>query len=112
MLPRIRRVPKKLFQQVVEHGKSYHSTYISLRIIKNPVEEPSRFAFSIPKKLDKRATRRNYLRRKGLSLLTPHLSTFPTGFVGVFFAKPGLNTISTIEYGQEIAFLIEKVSQL
>src|SRR5688500_18822435 len=112
MLPSTRRVPKKLFQEVLEKGKSYHSDHFSLRIVKiepPKTEQLSRFAFSIPKKLDTRATRRNYVRRKGVAILKPLLPAIPDGWVGIFFAKPNSLSLSTEDFSKEITFLLKKV---
>lgn len=110
MLPRSRRVSTPLFQEIVEKGKSYHSAHLSLRLLST--REPSRFTFSVPKKVDTRATKRNYIKRKGLALLRPHLDALPPGFAGIFFAKSGIATLPTVEYQQEITYLIEKISRL
>jgi ribonuclease P protein component len=105
-------VPKKLFEKILEKGKSYHAAHFSLRVSPLDKNEPSKFTFSIPKKIDARATKRNYLRRKGLALLRPHLNAVPMGIAGIFFAKSDASSLTTAEFEQEIAFLISKLNQL
>ncbi len=109
MLPRTRRVSTKLFQEVLEKGKSYHSVHFSLRVAPLAPKELSRFTFSVPKKLDTRATKRNYIKRKGLALLRPHLDTLEKSLAGIFFAKTGAQEISTQEFQQEIEYLVNKI---
>jgi ribonuclease P protein component len=57
-------------------------------------QEPSRFSFVVSKKVSKRATKRNAVRRKGYRAAQNVLSSVQPGFVVLVFAKKNTEVLS------------------
>ncbi|MCC2631099.1 MAG: Ribonuclease [Candidatus Paceibacter sp.] len=93
MLPSSRRVSRILFEKTLHNGKVFHGAFFSLRI--GSVEgEPTKAAMVVSKKIDKRATKRNTLRRRGYRVLAKHIGSMQPGFTVLFFAKKGAEAVS------------------
>lgn len=64
MLPKENRLPlRREFLQVKKSGKLLSGKFFSLIVASRKDNHPSRFAFIISKKIHKRATKRNRIRR-------------------------------------------------
>ena len=86
MLPKTRRIEKKLFELSFRSSKRYNSTHLMLFVANNK-ENISRFSFSISKKICKNAVDRNRLRRQGYSIIKKHISDMPNGLLFFFSSK-------------------------
>ena len=63
MLPKLNRISSSFdIRRLQRLGKHYHFPLLNLTISKNALDH-SRFVFIVPKKLDKRAVRRNRTKR-------------------------------------------------
>lgn len=94
MLPSNRRIERKLFSHIMTKSKRYHSTsfvfYVST--IEGKPNSPSRFSFSVSKKILKSAVLRNKQRRRGYSVINKHLKVIKPGFLCFFVYKNGFHT--------------------
>lgn len=83
MLPKQNRIQKDLeFQLVFKKSKPVRTENLSLRIFKNPRinSDCVRFGFIISNKIDKRATRRNALKRQLRQIASDLISELETGY--------------------------------
>jgi ribonuclease P protein component len=104
MLPKSRRIPRKLFKTLLESQKYSNSPHFSLRVA--PSGEP-RVAVSVSKKISKKATIRNTIRRRVYSSLQ---QLFPTLKNNLFLiiAKVGADKMKGEALKSELAELIKK----
>lgn len=118
MLPSSHRVSRTLFEKTMKESKVLHTPHLSVRIGLSSEQSPStplgtsRFSFIISKKVDKRATKRNSIRRKGYVSLAHLMNEVKPGIVGLFFAKKGAEALSQADLEQEIRELFARSSNL
>lgn len=85
MLPRNRRVPRKMFSQI-SGGKVFKNNIFLLRSAVSS-QEPSQFSFSVSKKVAKDAVVRNSLRRQGYRMLAGYLPLLKPNTIFVFYFR-------------------------
>lgn len=76
----------RLTSAIKSGARSFSTPYFSLKTAKNNLEV-SRFAFVVSKKIDKRATRRNSVRRKVRSVIEEMFDNIERGNDFVFYPK-------------------------
>ena len=113
MLAKNRRIGKKIFSVHFSKLERFVSPHLFLTIVKNEkANEPSRFAFSISKKICKRAVDRNRLRRQGYSIVGKYLKNIPDGFLFFFSFKKSAYPVSFADLEKEICGLLSvKIEQ-
>ncbi|MDP3874992.1 MAG: ribonuclease P protein component [bacterium] len=102
MLPKNRRIPRKLFISLLESGKHFNSKHFSLRVTSS---DKVRVAVSVSKKISKKAVVRNKVRRRAYSAvrsLIPNL----TNNLFLLVAKPGAEKIKGKELENELKSLV------
>lgn len=100
MLPSNRRIERQFFSQIMANSKRYHSTSFVLYQyqIKDKPSTPSKFSFSVSKKILKSAVQRNKQRRRGYSIIKKYIKSAKPGFLCFFVYKKGfLNDLSDLE---------------
>jgi ribonuclease P protein component len=107
MLPRRRKVSRKLFSTIIGRGKSLHSSHLSLKIT-SASDEESKLSVTIPKKIEKSAVKRNTLKRKVYRVLQEYIDLIPPHNAGVFFAKPGIHQDSVEAIRTQVKELLKK----
>lgn len=107
MLPKKRRVNVVQVSTLMQQGTPHHSAHISLRIQKDTAHV-SRFSAVVSKKVASSAVERNKLKRKLYKGIGEYISSLPTGWKGVFFAKKGFSDLTLISIKQEVKVLLEK----
>src|SRR3954469_8596110 len=114
MLPKQRRISRKLFPLILSTGRRHNSPHLLFYCapIENGTEKPSQFSFSASKKVAKLATDRNRLRRRGYSIITPLLPRIRPGYLCFFSFKKGSGTISFEVLEQEVATLLSQANLL
>jgi ribonuclease P protein component len=110
MLPSSKRVSRTLFEKTMNKSTSFHSPYFSVKIA--ATEGPSRFSFVVSKKIDKRATKRNALRRKGYTATEKIQREIKPGFVVLVFAKKSAETLGGLAVEAELKQLFQKAGVL
>lgn len=110
MLPKQHRVPRAIFSTVIRRGNGAHSAHFSLKTLTVDDSKPARFSFVISKKVDKRAVKRNLMRRRLSAVIAELLPSLPAGIVGIFFAKPRSQALAFKDIEEEIRFLVKKLN--
>jgi ribonuclease P protein component len=111
MLAKNRRIGKEFFSVRFPDSRRFVSTHLLLTVVKNEnknesEKQPSRFAFSVSKKVSKRAVDRNRLRRQGYSIVGKYLSEIPSGFLFFFSFKKSAYPVSSTDLEKEICGLL------
>lgn len=105
---------KQLFNDVLKKGKPYHSSHLSLKVLNVRCSTPNtikrNFYFVVPRKVIKKAVKRNLFKRRGRSIIKS--SDIKSGYIGVFFAKKGAETLEFIEMKNETLNLLKKAGLL
>lgn len=89
MLPKENRLPSPLIKTVMMRGKRIATDGLQFVFIQNTLAI-SRFAFIVPKSVDKRAVGRNRLKRLTRESVRLALPSLASGWDGVFMVKKGL----------------------
>lgn len=111
MLPKEHRLTDDYdFRRVKRLGKSYHCPLFKLSIASQKVSAAPRFGFVISKKIDKRATVRNRIKRLLRQAVRERLEKIPNGFDIVFVVRPNIVGKSYEEINIEFNKVLSKVS--
>lgn len=92
MLPKKRRIERKVFSSILTKGKRYNSPHLLMyasRINPSDSASPSRFSFSVSKKVLPKAVDRNKYRRRGYSVIARHINKVKSGYLMAFSFKKG-----------------------
>lgn len=108
MLPKNRRIQKKLFSDIVLKGRRHNSLHFLVYITQTYSKSPSKFSFSVSKKVCKSAVDRNRLRKQGYSVISKHINEVLPGFICFFSFKKGSNNIIFKELETEIGSILNK----
>lgn len=103
MLPKRKRVNKELFQNVLQKGEVFHSSFFIFRYIR---QKTPQYAFVVPKTVAKSAVLRNKLRRLGYNSL--NLTQIPP-LAAIFFYKKQAQKISQNQIKDDILSLLKKI---
>ncbi|NQV87940.1 MAG: ribonuclease P protein component [Parcubacteria group bacterium] len=112
MLPKKRRVAKVFFGNVSREGKSFHSPLFSAKVLKSAVKKPSRVGFSVSKKISNKAVERNFIRRRGYSVVQNVRKQIEPSYLVVFFAKKESKDVSFIDFKDDLISLSKKIGLL
>jgi len=107
MLPKKNRVDKKGINLIFKKGNFVVSKNFTFKFILTNNFIPPRISFVVPKNISKLAVQRNYLKRKGYSVLEKYINQFPLGFLGVFIFKK--SEISILQIEEEIKNILNKL---
>ena len=111
MLPKENRLTDDYdFRRVKRLGKSYHCPLFKLSFAQRKIEAPSRFGFVISKKIDKRATVRNRIKRLLREVVRENLEKIPDGFDIVFIVRPNIVGKNYEEISIEFDKVLSKIS--
>lgn len=90
MLPKASRIKKKNdFDAVFQKGKSFKTSLLVLKIVKNGLKH-NRFGFIVSKKVSKKAVVRNKIRRRLAKISSEAPKNKEMGSDFVFIALPGI----------------------
>lgn len=106
MLPKRRRVTKRLFDRVMKEGSVLHSPLFTFRFITESPDMYSHFAIVAPKSVAKSAYIRNSLRRKGYNACREIPISLPC--VGLLFFKKGSINAPHLQIVSELMVLFKK----
>lgn len=107
MFPKKNRVNKKLVEKIFKEGAFIGSYFLSLKYVLTKSTTPPRVSFVVPKKVGKKAVRRNYLKRRGYLILEKYFKKIPNGFYGVFIFN---KTSTVLEIENEIKKILNKIN--
>ncbi|MFA4975584.1 MAG: ribonuclease P protein component [Candidatus Paceibacterota bacterium] len=107
MLPKKNRVDKKDIDFIFKRGNFVNSPNFTFKyILNNNKHIEPRISFITSKNVSKLAVKRNFLRRKGYSVLKKYINQFPTGILGVFIFRKYQDDVLIIE--NEIKNILDK----
>jgi ribonuclease P protein component len=108
MLPRKRRVTRKLFPHVMKQGVLFHSPFTTLRLLKKAAGTESRFSVVVSKQVAQAAVKRNLIKRRVLAIIHTRVKRITPGFDGVFFAKKEILALSFKQIEEVVDSLLSK----
>jgi len=109
MLPRQNRLSSSYdFRRIRRRGRSLGSPFFSLFVLRGSPEEPSRFGFVISSRLDKRAVRRNRIRRIFQDEVRKLLDQVRPGFSAAFWLRRAGMEASPPDIRQAIGRALQK----
>ena len=95
MLSKARRIQKSFFKKILVEGKRYNSVSLLLYLSLNDKREsPTKFSFSVSKKVLKGAVNRNLYRRRGYSIIGRNIKNIKSGYLCFFSFKKGSNKLT------------------
>ena len=107
MLPKHKKIPRKLFNDILTRGKIFHSPNITLRIRKNDSNNTV-FSFVVSKKVAKKSVERNKLKRQGYSIIKEFLDKIKGSYSYIFFLKKGIIGMKYKDIKNEIYSILDK----
>jgi ribonuclease P protein component len=100
------------FLRVQGSKRKFRSRFFLLALSpRESSEEPTRLGITITTKVDKRAVRRNRLRRRIRELYRTNLEVIPSGFDAVIIALNDSVTLPAPAVREEICFLLRKAKR-
>jgi len=87
MLSHSKKINTQLFKEILNKGKVRHFDYFSVKFLKSPLKEESKFTFVISKKVEKKAVLRNKLKRKAFNIINNNYKNLPSSINIIFFFK-------------------------
>lgn len=108
MLPKHKRLTKKEFNEVFEKGQPIHSDFLFGKVLKTKKPTDSKFSVSVPVKVEKKAVKRNLLRRRGYVILKNTLENIKNDFKIIIILKKGAEKLDFEEYKREINKFLKK----
>ncbi len=103
MLPSLYRIRKKKdFENILKRGHTIIGRFFIIKIIDNKKETQSRFAFVFPIRLEKRACKRNRIRRIFREAIRVNLSKIKDAVDIIFIIKEEAKNKGYIEIKEEI----------
>jgi len=108
MLPSLYRIRRsKDFEEVFKRGKSFSNEYYLIKVRENG-REFSRFAFSLPVKLFRKATERNERKRKLREVVRTLFPDIKEGYDVIFVAKEGIKEKDYWKIKKSVTEILEK----
>ena len=111
MLLQKRRVKKDQIKEILKRGKIFSGREISLKTIFIP-KEPSAFAVIVSSKTEKKAVKRNLLKRRGKAVIFKTLPFLKEGFLTLVFFKKESAEMKFSKLEEEIRILFLKAGIL
>lgn len=108
MLPRDNKLTRKDIHSVLDGGKRVTHEGVTL-VYKKTKNGTLRFAVVVSSKTDKRATKRNRVKRCMREAIRSYLQKIPVSFDGVFFIKRVPDKITTDTCTLLLSGLFEKI---
>lgn len=108
MLPKLNQLKNERdFERIFKRGKTYKDNLLTLRMAPNDLRT-SRFGFVVSRKVSKKATIRNLLKRRLRAIIRAELPRVRPGIDGVIIAAPGLEMQKFGELKKTLGNLFKK----
>ena len=92
-------------------SKAFHSPFLLARVAQNS-EDKSRFSCVVSKKIDKRAVKRNLLRRNMYNVLGEIGPEIKQNCIALIFAKKGCESLEYKELKDEVRLMLGRAGLL
>ena len=115
MLKKKYKIKKTAFLEIISKGKTFHSSHITLRVLRKKAGEHNDplFSFVVSSKIARNATDRNLLKRRGYAIIKKIFNTISKrNYAYAFFLKKGVVAPSFKEMEKEISILLKKAEIL
>lgn len=111
VLPSKNRLKKKNdFARILRQGKFYQDIFLSLRETKNDLSQ-TRVGFIVSKKVSKKATIRNKVKRRLREAVRDELNKLKLGKDIVFFTKKGIEDKNFWEIKEVVGKLLKRLGK-
>jgi len=110
VLPKNNKIKRKDFPKRISHRNTYHSPHLTLIVFTKNKNSTSntQVSFVVSKKISKKATKRNLLKRRGYSAIKKVKSKIIPNFICVFYFKNKPIELNYSELEKEISTLLKK----
>lgn len=110
MLSKKNRITKKNdFERIFKKGVGFKENFLILKTASNSSQmKTSRFTFIVSRKISKKATIRNKIKRQLRELVRPQMDKIKKGIDGVFIVLPGFGSKSFQEMKDTVNNLLKK----
>ncbi len=114
MLSKKQKIKRAAFPALISKGKAFHSSHVTLRIVRNAARKnnASRFSFVVSAKVARKATERNRFKRKGYAVVRTYLKHIKPSHLYAFFFKKGASALSASDMEKEIVSLLVRAGAL
>lgn len=102
---------EKDFKRIINKGQYFGSTYISIKILKNNLDN-SRFAILVGKSISKKAVTRNIIKRRIKEVIRQNLDLAAKGYDIIFFIKKSILELDFEKTRKEILLILKKTKIL
>ena len=108
MLSKENRLKKKRdFEAVFRSGKGFKQDFLFLKVFKNNLDV-SRFGFVVGKKISKKTTLRNKIKRRMREIIKMNLPGIKKGWDGIIIANRGIENKGFKEIKESMERLLKK----
>jgi ribonuclease P protein component len=111
MLPKAKRLTKRLFSESFSHSKITSNDYFTLRY-KDISGKTPKVSVVVSKKVAQKATDRNYLKRKMYEIAQKHLKNIEKPYVLMLFPKKTSTTLSFTDLDKEVREILVRAKIL
>jgi len=109
MLPKKNKANKKAIEKIFKKSTFIGARSLNFKYFLDNKDTPPKISFIVPKTIEKKAVKRNFLRRQGYLILKKYFDKIPNGLIGVFvFSKTKEeNLLKTLE--EDIKTILNKI---
>lgn len=107
MLSKKRRINKDSFKKLFKSGKTIKSDFFILKILYTD-SKLSKFSIVVPISVEKKAVKRNKLKRRGRSILAKNIGNIKKGLELAIFVKKESKDLKFADFERELVSLLEK----
>jgi ribonuclease P protein component len=107
MIPSNRKVGTRLFKDIINKGKSFHSENFSMRVLFFGIEK-TKLSVVISKKVEKSAVKRNFMKRRFYAVIKEYLPEIKNGFAIGFFLKKKIDIVLMSKLNDELGVVFKK----
>lgn len=112
MLPKKRKIRRLLFSLILLKNRSFKSENLMLLVNRTNKKDKTKFSVVVSKKVARKASDRNLIKRKGFNVIKNEIANIKNGFLCVLFFKKDVRGISYNEIKSEILSLFKKADIL
>ncbi len=109
VLPREKRIGKKMFKEVFQKSRQFSSQYFFAKVSKLKESEKNTFACVISSKISKKAVVRNLLKRRINHVIRENMSQIQHGLGIIIFPKKGAEELEFEKIRQDLLKLFKTI---
>lgn len=109
VLPREKRIGKKMFKEVFQKSRQFSSQYFFARVSKIQEADRNAFACVISSKISKKAVVRNLLKRRITHVIRENINKIQLGLGIIIFPKKGAEELEFEAIKQDLLKLFKSI---